>query len=40
MKKKKNTRFQAHPDDGGDKGWPPLFLAAAEGHAGVLILED
>ena len=25
--------FHAHPDDGGDKGWPPLFLAAAEGCA-------
>ena len=26
----------AHPDDGGDKGWTPLFIAAGEGHVGVV----
>merc|ERR1712066_738595 len=25
-------RYQAHPDDGGDKGWTPLSVAAGEGH--------
>lgn len=31
-------RYGAHPDDGGDKGWTPLFVAALTGQEDTVAL--